>query len=41
MVFLERQRSSFVCFLKIWDKIEDIYLGRGEEKKKGDEHLYL
>lgn len=42
MVSLERQRLSLVCFLKIWDKIKDIYLvWREERKKKGDEHLYL
>lgn len=41
MVSLERQRLSFVCFLKIWDKIGDIYLVWGEEKKKRDKHLHL
>lgn len=43
MVSLERQRLSFVFFLKIWDKIWDIYLVWGEErrKKKADKHLHL
>lgn len=34
MVSLERQRLSFVCFLKTWDKIGDVYLVWAEERKK-------